>query len=67
MTEKPVKSAVYYNYEGETLIITKDDDNPACIVLETYDSTGHEAGRAMTYITMLYSEWQNLVKKVDEL
>ena len=65
--EKAVKKAVYYNYEGETLIITKDDDNPACIVLETYDSTGHEAGKSMTYITMLYSEWLNLVKQVGEL
>lgn len=63
---KTVKNAVYYDYEGETLIISKDDNNPQCIVLETYDNARSET-RAMTFITMLYSDWQDLVKKVDAL
>lgn len=65
MTDKPVKSAVYYYYEGETVIITKDDDNPECITIQVYDDCKDNHRGA--FITMLYSEWQNLVRKVEKL
>lgn len=65
MTDKPVKSAVYYYYEGETVIITKDDSNPECITIQVYDDCKDNHRGA--FITMLYSEWQNLVRKVSEL
>jgi hypothetical protein len=64
---KVVKKAVYYDYEGETVIITKDDSNPECITIQTYDSSRIETKSAMTFITMLYSEWQQLVKQVEDL
>lgn len=65
MTDHPVKSAVYYYYEGETVIITKDDSNHECITIQVYDDcTENKRG---AFITMPYSEWQNLVKKVAEL
>ena len=62
---KVVKKAVYYYYEGETVIITKDDDNPECITIQIFDDLKDNQRGA--FMTMLYSEWQKLVKEVESL
>lgn len=64
---KTVKRAAYYDYEGETLIITRFDDNRDCIVIETFQSYGDKNEGRSTYITMLREDWIKLIAQVADL
>lgn len=59
-----VKPAVYYDYEGETLLITRDDNN---IQIETYKHAGGKDDGLSLFIKMTRDDWFELVKQVREL
>lgn len=67
MTQKTVKPAMYYNYEGASLLATKD--GVGGIELEVYDMNRGELGKCplSMFISMTEEDFTAFAKGVMEL
>ena len=63
-----IKNAVYYYYEGESLIITRDRSGGGNnIEIESYRSMGNKDDGISLVMMMTQDDWSELVKKVEAL
>lgn len=63
----PVRDAVYYNYEGATLIITNDEQGG--YEIEVYDMCKGSAGKEplSMFMSISMEDWGELANRVAKL